>query len=105
MKNKSQSILEYAVVLGIAIIALSAMSLYFRRGILSIIKVAADEAGNQSGAEEIDPLKGVKTAASINRQSDGTSRNRVLPDDSRISDINMITNISGTSTSESTQER
>ena len=105
MKNKSQSILEYAIVLGVVIVALSAMSLYFRRGIQSVIKVAADEVGNQSDSEEIDPLKGVKTSSAIIRQSNATQRNRVFQNDSRINDINMVSNASGTSTSVSTQEK
>ncbi|MCG2713861.1 MAG: hypothetical protein L6308_03320 [Candidatus Omnitrophica bacterium] len=105
MKNKGQGILEYAVVFGLVIIALSAMSLYFRRGIQSVIKVAADEAGNQSDAEEIDPLKGIRVSSSINRQSQSTQRSRVLQNESRISDIDMVNSASGTAISVSTQEK
>ena len=105
MKNKSQSILEYAIVLGVAIVALSAMALYFRRGIQSVIKIAADEAGNQKDAEEIDPLKGTKTSASINRQSQIIQTNKIAVGEERTSDFNISSSASGTSVSVSTQEK
>lgn len=103
--RKAQSILEYAIVLGIVAIALSAMSLYFRRGIQAVVKVAADEAGNQKDAEEIDPLKGIKTSSAINRQVQVTQRSRILKDNSRISDSSATATATGTSTSVSTQEK
>lgn len=105
MRRNGQSILEYAVVLGLVVVALSAMALYFRRGIQSVIKVAADEVGKQEDAEEIDPLRGVKSSSSISRESRATQRQRVLEDDSRISDIDTVTSSAGTSTSVSTQEK
>ncbi len=104
MRNTGQSILEYAIMLSIVLIALSAMSLYFRRGIQSVVKIAADEAGNQTEAEEIDPLKGVKTAAEINRQVQAI-QNNMLFDGRQISDSAVITNTSGSSASVSTQEK
>jgi len=105
MRNKSQSTLEYSIVLGIIIVALSAMTLYFRRGIQSVIKVASDEAGNQKDAEEIDPLKGTKTASSINRKSQMTQTSKVNLGNERVSDFSTVNSVSGTSTSISTQEK
>ena len=105
MRNKSQSILEYAIVLGVAIIALSAMALYFRRGIQSVIKVAADEVGYQKNAEDIDPLKGTKTLSLINRQSQITQTTKVAASDERVSNFDIGSNMSGTTTSVSTQEK
>lgn len=55
MKTKASSILEYAIVLGVIALALSSMQYYFRRSIQSVIKVAADEIGDQKkGAVDYD---------------------------------------------------
>lgn len=49
MRNsRAQSILEYAVIIGIAGAALFAMQLYFRRSVQAVVKLAADEVGCQS---------------------------------------------------------
>ena len=54
-KHKAQNILEYTILLGIISLALSGMSLYFRRGIQAVVKLAADEVGEQKkGALEYD---------------------------------------------------
>ena len=105
MKNRGQSIVEYTVVLGLVILALSAMSFYFRRGIQSVVKTAADEAGNQSDAEDINPSTGTKTSSAINRQTESTKRTRILKGESRISDISATTASTGTSSSVETQEK
>jgi len=105
MKNNSQGILEYAVVLGVVIVALVAMSLYFRRGIQAVIKVAADEAGSQKDAEEIDPLKGVKTSSSINRITQGSQKISVRVGDERIVEPDITSTSSGSSESVSIQEK
>jgi len=55
MKKKGQSIIEYAVILGVIAVALSVMQLYFQRGIQGVVKVAADEVGSQKkGAADVD---------------------------------------------------
>jgi len=100
-----QSILEYVVILGIVAIALAAMSLYFRRGIQSVVKIAADEAGNQEDAEDINPVTGVKTASAITRRTTATQRSRILEGGSRTSDISSTTTSTGTSASVQTQEK
>lgn len=60
--NKAQSIMEYAIIIGLVVAGLSAMQVYIRRGIQAGIKVAADELGNQEDAE-IDPTKGTKESS------------------------------------------
>lgn len=69
--KKAQSILEYAVLLGLAGIALSSMQVYFKRGIQSVIKVAADEVGKQEDSEDFDPIKGTKADSIVRRQASG----------------------------------
>ncbi|MFA5350131.1 MAG: hypothetical protein WC357_02220 [Candidatus Omnitrophota bacterium] len=100
-----QGILEYVIILGIIVIALAAMSLYFRRGIQSVVKIAADEAGNQEDAEDINPTTGIKTSSEINRQIQSTRRDRILEGGIRASDINATATSYGTSVSVSTQEK
>jgi hypothetical protein len=105
MKRNAQSILEYAIILSVIILAFSAMSLYFRRGIQSVIRVAADEAGNQQEAEDIDPLKGTKEASAINKRSQMNQRTRALMGNERINEFNILSEVTGNSVSVSTQEK
>ena len=64
--TRAQSIIEYALILGIVAIALSAMQLYFRRSLQAAIKLAADDIGSQRDGDdsEIDPLRGEKRSRS-----------------------------------------
>ena len=52
MNKKAQSLLEYIFLIGIVTMALFAMNTLFKRGIQGIIKVTADQIGNQQGAEQ-----------------------------------------------------
>lgn len=111
MKSKAQSILEYAVLVGIIGLALSGMSLYFRRGIQAAIKVAADEIGNQSEAEETDPNKGTKTASLIQTVVSGsqgtagaTQRIRRYQGGGQRTDFDTNTTSSGNASYNSTRE-
>lgn len=74
MKSKGQSILEYVLILGIVGMALGAMQFYFRRGIQGAIKVAADDIGEQRGAEEIDPQKGTRSNSLITQVTRGPQK-------------------------------
>ncbi|MDD5196838.1 MAG: hypothetical protein WC937_02715 [Candidatus Omnitrophota bacterium] len=108
MKNRfvaGQSVLEYVIILSIVAIALAAMSIYFRRGIQSVVKIAADEVGNQEDAEDINPTTGVKTSSEINRQTQATRRERILKGGSRASDTNTTIISTGISSSVETQEK
>jgi len=103
--RKAQSILEYAIVLVLVALALAGMAMYFRRGIQSVVKIAADEAGNQKDAEEIDPLKGIKTSSAVSRQSELTQRKRIEKGGGQSSDFSAVTTGSGSSASVSTREK
>mgnify|MGYP001619921905 FL=1 len=65
--------MEYAVLLGIAGIALSTMQIYFKRGIQSVVKAAADEVGNQKDGGGFDLTEGVKSQldSKVRRVSSG----------------------------------
>ncbi|MFA5401871.1 MAG: hypothetical protein WC359_15570 [Dehalococcoidia bacterium] len=103
--NRGQSILEYAIVLGIVAIALASMSLYFRRGIQSVIKAAADEAGDQKDAEDINPVTGTSVFSEFRRQSETTHRQQTQEGGTQLNDMSSTGSITGSSTSVSTQEK
>jgi hypothetical protein len=52
-RQKGQSVLEYAIILGVVGLALGSMQVYLRRGIQAGIKIAADEIGLQKDAMEV----------------------------------------------------
>lgn len=47
LKKKAQSLLEYTLILGVVAVALVGMQVYFKRGVQSMVKVVADDFGNQ----------------------------------------------------------
>ncbi len=55
--NKAQSLIEYGLILGILTAALLSMQVYFKRGIQSVIKVVADDYGQQG-----EPVRDVEIA-------------------------------------------
>lgn len=50
MNKRAQSIVEFAILLGIVAAALASMQIFFRRSINATVKIAADEVGRQSDA-------------------------------------------------------
>ncbi|MCX5704000.1 MAG: hypothetical protein NT066_05895 [Candidatus Omnitrophica bacterium] len=114
MRNKSraaQSILEYTLIISIVAVALFAMQLYFRRGIQAVVKLAADDIGNQQeGGDEIDPLRGIKqaknaeircyisgaSAGNPNLAAGATQRVRALEGGGRRVDLDRVTSSEGT---------
>ena len=80
-KSQAQSLSEYAIVLGIVASVFLVMQVYMKRGIQAVIKVAADEIGQQKEAEEIDIEKGTYTESLVRRVSSGKPKNATeLPD-------------------------
>lgn len=61
LTKRGQTVYEYAIIIGLVVLALSIMQVYLRRGIQAGIKLAADEVGLQkdsAGLETFDPRKG-----------------------------------------------
>lgn len=56
--KRGQALFEYAVIIGIVVLALGMMQVYVRRGIQAGIKIAADELGRQEDSVELDPTQG-----------------------------------------------
>jgi len=104
LNNRGQNIIEYTLILGIVVLALSAMQTYVRRGIQAGIKIAADELGPQEGVEETDPDKGLKTASSINTQTQGTRRIQLFGGGRQQEDIYRSSSSSGGAVYESTTQ-
>ncbi|MEI7999051.1 MAG: hypothetical protein WCH62_06050 [Candidatus Omnitrophota bacterium] len=50
--NKGQSVIEYILLIGIVLISLIYMGTDFKRGIQSVLKVTADQMGNQINADQ-----------------------------------------------------
>lgn len=71
MKSKAQNITEFVVLFSVLSLAAMSMSLYFRRGIQGLIKVASDEIGNQSDAFDTDyrPGSGIWKVQSVEARS------------------------------------
>lgn len=108
MNSKGQSIIEYTTIIGLVVIALSAMQVYIKRGIQAGIKIAADELtadiGGQQAAEETDPDKGRKTTSKIDTQTQSTQRIRLFQGGSQQIDIDKTSSSYGESTYESVEE-
>jgi Flp pilus assembly pilin Flp len=50
--NKAQNMIEYTIVLGIIAAAFVVMNPLMKRGIQAMIRITADQIGNQQGAEQ-----------------------------------------------------
>ena len=82
MKTKSQSISEYVVLLAIVTAALTAMQIYYKRSIQAVVKVAADDLGQQKpGAWDYDYRFEWKErgAAQIQAETTSSSTTKLLP--------------------------
>ena len=65
MNERGQAVFEYAVIIGIVVLALGMMQVYLRRGIQAGIKIAADEIGLQKDSVELDPTKGTTQSSEV----------------------------------------
>ena len=78
-KLKGQVLLEYTVVIGAIVLALLAMNDMIKRGIQGMIKVTADQIGNQEGAEQrFDEGGHMKASYSSTRAASDTTREEFL---------------------------
>ena len=71
--RKGQAVFEYAIIIGIVVLALGMMQVYVRRGVQAGIKIAADELGEQEDSVELDPIKGT-TQSSLMRTTASSTR-------------------------------
>jgi hypothetical protein len=103
-----QSILEYTVVLAVVAAAVAAMQLYFKRGVQSAIKVAADQVGTQEGGDSIDTSDGLARTQSGSQHVDtitSGSETEQVSAGSRSKSFSSTTTTSGSSVSLSEEEQ
>jgi predicted PurR-regulated permease PerM len=50
--RRGQSVLEYTIIVGIVVVLLTYMGTSIKRGVQSLVKVAADQVGDQSNADQ-----------------------------------------------------
>ena len=75
---RGQSILEYTLIVAIVSAALITMQLYFKRGVQSAIKTAADQMGPQQAGELIDAGEGLLSETSSQDISTASSKTETL---------------------------
>ena len=64
INSKAQTLLEYLILIGIVTVVLFAMYHAVKRGIQSVIKITADQIGNQQRADQKEPF--LSNAAIVN---------------------------------------
>jgi hypothetical protein len=74
VNSLAQSLSEYVLLIGIVSIAFISMQTYMKRGIHSVIKVAADELGSQQYLRDIDLQKGTQTSSLTETVAQSTER-------------------------------
>ena len=52
LARRGQTILEYTIIVGIVAVVLSYMGVTIKRGLQSLVKVTADQVGNQQNADQ-----------------------------------------------------
>ena len=75
--------MEYALLIGVAALALAGLRLYFQRGIQSAVRIAADEMGNQDDSVVYDVDKGGLSISAMRNAAVSTTRIDSRKDGSR----------------------
>ena len=70
--KRGQALFEYAVIIGVVVLALGMMQVYVRRGNQAGIKIAADELGRQEDSVELDSTKGTVQSSQVRSLSAAT---------------------------------
>jgi Flp pilus assembly pilin Flp len=100
-RYRAQSMVEYALLLGVVSAALIAMQFYMKRGIQGAVKVSADQLGPQQGTQVLIDFKKQSSASSVtNTAASGSIRTQRLEDGSQRKDINTTTESSSVATSQ-----
>ncbi len=77
--GRSQATFEYAIILAIVVTALTAMQLYFKRGIQAGIKMCSDELGGQKeGLFEVDIKHNIIPQASTQTFTQNSEHTEVI---------------------------
>lgn len=98
LKRKSQSLIEYALILGIVAAALLGMQVYMKRGIQRAVQLSADQLGEQQVT--INSQREANTISTSTDKKFGTVRTQESLGGGQASNINTTDITSGTTTSE-----
>jgi Flp pilus assembly pilin Flp len=83
--RRGQSILEYTVIVGIVVVILSYMGTGIKRGVQSLVKVTADQVGNQQNSDQDfndtqqGYMEGSNTQMQENRNKQATESGYIIP--------------------------
>ena len=87
-KKAGQVAMEYALIIGVAALALVGMRLYFQRGIQSAVKIAADEMGDPDHASTYDVNKGGLSSSNMRNTATSTTVASSQKDGSQATTVN-----------------
>ena len=78
-RASGQTFIEYTLMIGILITVMVAMTPMMRRGIQAMVKVAADQVGNQRNSDQIGGRYGhlINSVAAVSVQQDIETRERI----------------------------
>ena len=96
--DRAQATFEYAIILAIVAAALTAMQVYFKRGIQAGIKICSDELGGQrkGSGEKVDLESGIFPEGSTHHSVSGsTVRVQIEKGEERTLSINESTTTTG----------
>ncbi len=104
--RKSQSLIEYSLILAIVGAALVGMQFYMKRGLQAAIKISADQLGSQQGAQVLINFRRQTNSISETRGARaGAVRTQVLTDGSQTRNTSTTSTSVGSSTSVSQQQQ
>jgi len=96
--DRAQATFEYAIILAIVAAALTAMQVYFKRGIQAGIKICSDELGGQrkGSGEKVDLESGIFPGESRHRSvTESTVRLQIEKGEERTLSIDKSTTTTG----------
>ncbi len=92
-KKAGQVAMEYALIIGVAALALAGIRLYLLRGIQSAVKIAADEMGDQDTSIAYDVNKGGLSSSKMRNAASSTTTTDSEKDGSRKTKLNSSSEV------------
>lgn len=104
-KKKSQSLIEYSLILAIVGTALMGMQVYMKRGIQAAVKVSADQLGSQQSQQVlINFRRQTNSVTTTSGSRSGSVETQVSAGGAQNRSTDTTSTSSGSSSSVSTQE-
>jgi len=82
-KNRAQSTLEYAVIIGVVVTAILAINIYMKRGIQGKLRESTDQIGEQFDAHNtiITNMQRTHTGTTVQKTSAGQTTSAITNDE------------------------